>query len=93
MSSETIEINHKPMPWFGSKRLAASDIVQLYAKEKISKNRNSTSVRYEVHVILKNNTNMKLLGGLENSAQALYIEQEIEKYLGIEDADVKGSIR
>ena len=33
-----------------------------------------------------------MLYGLENPAQALYIEQEIEKYLHIEDKPVKGEM-
>lgn len=92
VSRETIEINHRPVPWFGNKKLAASDLKQLYAKEKISNNRNGTTVTYEVHAILRNGKNTKLLSGLESSEQALYIEQEIEKYLGIKNSPVRGAI-
>lgn len=92
VSKESIEINHKPMPWFGHKKINATDLKQLYSKEKISNSRNNTTVTYEVHAILSNGTNTKLLGGLESSEQALYIEQEIEKYLNIKDSPVKGAI-
>ena len=33
------------------------------------------------------------LSGLDTSEQALFIEQEIEKFLGIEDKRVKGELR
>ena len=92
VSKQSIEINHKPIPWFGNKKLKSTDLKQLYAKEKVSRNNNQTTVTYEVHAILNNDRNTKLLGGLVNNEQALYIEQEIEKYLGINDAKVKGEI-
>lgn len=92
ISRETIEINHKPLPWLGNKKLNSSDLKQLYTKEKVSKNRNGTSVTYEIHAILNNGSNTKILSGLENSEQGLYIEQEIEKYLKIENTPVRGAI-
>lgn len=92
VSKATIEISHKPLPWFGNKKLDATELKQLYVKEKINRNRNSTSVTYEVHAILHSQRNIKLLTGLENSEQALYIEQEIEKFLQIENAPVRGEI-
>jgi hypothetical protein len=87
-----IAVRHRPIPWFGNKELEGSNLKQLYAKEKLSYSRNSTSATYEVHAITHNGQNIKLVGGLETSEQALYIEQEIEKYLGIEDIRVKGEI-
>ena len=92
VSKEAIEINHKPVPWFGNKKLLSTDLKQLYAKEKISRNNNNTTVTYEVHAILNNGTNTKLLSGLETSEQALYIEQEIEKFLNIKNSPVRGEI-
>ena len=87
-----ISVRHGPLPWLGNKDLDGSTMKQLYSKEKISRGRNSTSVTYEVHAITTNGRNEKLLSGLETSEQALYIEQEIERYLRIEDAPVRGQI-
>jgi hypothetical protein len=67
-------------------------VKQLYSKEKISRGRNSTTTTYEVHAVTHTGKNVKLLSGLESSEQALYIEQEIERYFRIEDAPVKGQI-
>jgi hypothetical protein len=92
VSKERIEINHKPIPWFGHKKIKSSELKQLYSKENVSNNRNNTTVTYEVHAILHNGTNTKLISDLDTSEQALYIEQEIEKYLGIKDSLVKGAI-
>ena len=87
-----ISIRHGPLPWLGNKDLDGTTLKQLYSKEKISRGRNSTSVTYEVHALTTSGRNEKLLSGLETSEQALYIEQEIERYFRIEDAPVRGQI-
>lgn len=92
VSPGKIAVRHRPIPWFGNKELAAMYIKQLYSKENISRSRKGTNASYEVHVITKNGRNMKLISGLETSEQAVYIEQEIEKYLHIEDISVRGEI-
>jgi hypothetical protein len=92
LSKHTIEINHKPIPWFGNTKFKSTDLKQLYAKEKVTNKRNGTTVTYEVHAILKNKKNIKLLSGLESSEQALFIEQEIENFLQIENTPVRGEI-
>jgi len=87
-----ISVRHGPLPWLGNKDLDGSMLKQLYSKEKISRGRSSSSTSYEVHAILSSGRNAKLVSGLESSEQALYIEQEIERYFGIEDAPVRGQI-
>jgi hypothetical protein len=87
-----ISVRHGPLPWLGNKDLDGSTLKQLYSKEKVSRGRNSTSITYEVHAITNTGKNVKLVSGLESSEQALYIEQEIERYFGIEDAPVRGQI-
>ena len=85
-----IAVRHRPIPWFGNKEIAASNLQQLYAKEKVSHSNSGTTVRYEVHAITHRGRDAKIVGGLESSEQALFIEQQIEKYLHIADAPVKG---
>jgi len=93
VDNSSIVIKHAPLPHFGNKTLNSSDIKQLYSKEKISdKRKGDSSVSYEVHAITNDNKNIKLLSGLESSEIALFIEQEIEKFLKIEDKSVRGEI-
>ena len=87
-----ITVRHGPLPWIGNKELDAASLKQLYTKEKVTTNRNSTTTTYEVHVLTANGRNVKLVSGLEFSEQALYIEQEIERYFRIEDVPVRGQI-
>lgn len=87
-----IEVKHGPLPWFGNRRLETVSIAQLYSKEVVSRSRRSTSVSHEVHLATRDGRHIKLLSGLESSEQALYLEQEIERYLGIKDQAVRGEI-
>ncbi len=91
-SHQQLGVRHSPIPWFGAKDIAASDLKQLYAKEKVSRSRNSTSVTYEVRAVTHSGKNVKIVSGLENQEQAFFIEQKIEHYLGIENVAVRGEV-
>jgi len=93
VSQDAIEIKHKPLPWFGNKRLETKNIKQLYSKEEIStsSSNNRRSITYKLHIVSHGEDDMTLLS-VENSQQALFLEQEIEKYLGIENMRVRGEI-
>lgn len=43
-------------------------------------------------MITNSGNDTKLLSGLKTSEQALYVEQEIEKYLGIKNKPVRGEL-
>lgn len=86
-------VRHGPLPWLGNKRLAASDITQVYCKERVSRGRRSTSVTYEVDAVTPANTTEKLLTGLNEPEEALFLEQEIERFLGVKDRPVPGELR
>ncbi len=86
-------INHDPLPWLGAKRIETTNIVQLYTKEHISYSRNSGPNRtYQIYVILHDRTQQDLLKDITDPQQALYIEQQIERYLGIADHPVSGEL-
>jgi hypothetical protein len=85
-------VRHHPLPWWGNKDVTASEIRQVYCKEKIHRSDSGTNYSYEVHAILRSDSKEKLLGNLGETEQALYIEQELERHLGIRDRPVRGEI-
>jgi len=85
-----VAVRHGPLPWFGNLEMDSSAIKQLYAKEMISSSRNGTTVHYDLNALTRDGRSITFVGGMENSDQALCIEQEIEKFLGIKDGVVKG---
>ena len=92
-NKDLVGIRHRPIPWFGNKDIPVSNIKQLYVTEKLSRGRHGASTTYEVRVVTNSGRNIKLVGGLDNREQALYLEQKIEDYLDIEDQHVPGQVR
>jgi len=86
------EIWHHPLPWPGEKRLPATDIKQIYCKENLHRSSESSRQTYEVYAALRNGGKEKLLSGLDEPEQALYIEQELERFLGIQNRPMRGEI-
>ncbi len=92
VDNRQISVRHYPLPWPGNKIIQSSTIEQLYSKSVVHHNKNSVSYSYEVHTILSDKTHLKLVSDLEETDQALYIEQEIEDFLRIENTPVRGEI-
>lgn len=82
-----LQIRHSPLPWRGNHTIQRANIEQLYTKIN---HRNNGKGTYEVHAILKEDKSKKILSGLETSDFALYIEQELENYWGIQNRRVAG---
>ena len=89
----SITIKHSPFPYSGNRTVASKTLLQLYCKREDFWSRFHGSSLFTVHAITSGQENIKLLSGLENAEQALFIEQEIEKFLHIEDKPVKGEVR
>jgi hypothetical protein len=89
----TIHIRNHPIPWPGNKYLDAIDIAQLYCREKIHRGRRGTNYSYEMHAVMHDGRTEKLLSRFDRPEQTLYIEQEMEKYLGIRDQPVQGELQ
>lgn len=92
ISNGSINITHRPLPWLGRKNIPRQDLKQLYSKETIRQGKNGQYYRYYVEAITNKGENIRLIGNLDSSEEALFIEQEIEKYLKIEDQSVRGEI-
>lgn len=85
-----IQIQHVPLPTFKAKEFDIGQIAQLYTKQEISQGRNSTSIRYDVRMKTRDGKDQKLITNLSEQEHGLYIEQQIERYLGISDTPVQG---
>jgi hypothetical protein len=85
-------IAHRPLPWPGNRRIATHTLSQLFCKRKLKRSKHSTYYRYEVHALTTDGERHKLVSGLEDEEQALFIEQELEGFLGIVDAPVRGEM-
>mgnify|MGYP000987260258 FL=1 len=89
---DSLTISHKPLPWAGAKTLAKRDLKQLFSKEVVHHHKNGYSYSYSVQVLTREGKVIELVSGLMSKAEALFIEQEIEKYLKIDDEAVPGEL-
>ncbi|HKK17661.1 MAG TPA: hypothetical protein VJ952_03185 [Opitutales bacterium] len=87
-----VSVRSYPMKWFGNKEVPIDDIKQLYTTEKISNNKNGTSMSYTVNILTPAGKQLKLLSGLQAKEQGIFIEKKIEEVLGIEDQKVAGEV-
>jgi hypothetical protein len=85
-----LSVRHGPLPWPGNRDVAIASIAQLFCREHVG---SKGSRRYSVNALLKQGTTTTLLKGLTDAEQALYVEQLVEKRLGIVDAPVAGEYR
>jgi hypothetical protein len=88
-----VDVRHAPLPWPGGGTFAAADVAQVFVREKLHSHKNGgSSTTYEVHVLTRAGTAKRLLSGLLDVDQALFVEQEIERRLRIADATVPGEL-
>lgn len=88
----SLSIHHEPLPWPGRVCIPAADIEQVYCSERYYHSDNGSTFRHAVNAVLKNGRQIRLLKGLDDADQALYIEQIIEEHLGISDIPVDGEM-
>jgi hypothetical protein len=92
ISKESILIKNRPIPWFGISTIASSKLKQLYSTKKNPyKNKNEKDI-FHIYALLKNGKKLKIVHGLHTDNQALYIEQQIEQYLGIKDRHISNEL-
>ena len=87
-----LTIRHGPLPWPGNHTLNSADIEQLFCQEKFRQGKHGGSYTYEVHAVLTDGTKKELVSGLDDADQAIFIEQQLEDHLGIEDRRVPGEL-
>jgi hypothetical protein len=87
-----LEVHSGPLPWPGNKTFPSHDVEQFYCQEHVTRSKNGTNTTYEIHAIRRGNTRETLLKGLPEADQALYIEQELERFLRLEDRPIHGEL-
>ncbi|MBL9134729.1 MAG: hypothetical protein JNK85_02625 [Verrucomicrobiales bacterium] len=88
-----LSISHSPVPWPGNRTISREEVGQLYCRRVVNRNQDrGATTRYEVWMCDTNGKSRKLLGAGLDEQQALFLEQRIERALGIVDRPVAGEI-
>ncbi len=93
VSRTRVTVRHYPLPWPGNRKVLSHVIAQVFCMAEEHRNIKGVSYTYDVFVEEQGGRRFKLVSGLEDEEQALFIEQQIEQYLGIADRAVPGEIR
>ncbi|MCX6134482.1 MAG: hypothetical protein NTU47_11770 [Ignavibacteriales bacterium] len=88
-----LSIRHTPFPWPGSQTVQASDLLQLYSEEQLTRSNNGTRITYQLSAISNQNRKIRLLRGLNSPDEVRFFERQIEEQLGIQDRPVDGEMR
>ncbi|HET6765438.1 MAG TPA: hypothetical protein VFH27_17250, partial [Longimicrobiaceae bacterium] len=58
--------------------------------QDVTRTRNGTTITYSLHARCTDGRTVRLLSGLAEHAQALYVEQQVERHLRIADRPMPG---
>lgn len=93
LTRDELAVWFEPLPWPGEKTIKTADIKQLYCKESVSySRRGGTRTSYALHMVTRDDQDVKLIGGLESPDIARYFEQQLETWLRIENQPVEGEM-
>jgi hypothetical protein len=93
LASQQLSVTHGPLPWPGNLTLPRASLQQLFCEEQVRNGKNGVSYSYNVVAVLQDKSRVKLVTGLDAPEQALFIEQKLERQLGIADRSVAGEMR
>ena len=60
---EGLVIYHTPLPWIGNKRIAVSELAQLYREEVVRQGDRGARVSYQLSAVSRDQRKIKLISG------------------------------
>jgi hypothetical protein len=87
-SAGRLTIKHAPIPWRGNRELTRSQLRQLYVVENVTESDGSKTRKYDLCAVRDDDRQVKLVKGLEDLAQARYLEHAFELHLDIDNHPV-----
>jgi hypothetical protein len=91
VSDLILTIRHGPLPWWGNRELPRSQIEQLFCERTWARtNQNQCGPQYQLYATMGEGKKLRLLGGFRYLGEARFLEQQIERRLGIKPQAVVG---
>jgi len=92
LDEHQLRVHHGPLPWPGKVSLRPADIEQLYCKASSVRTEHGSHPVFHLHAGTVDGKHRKLLPRLANADQAVFVEQQLEKAMGIADRPVAGEV-
>ena len=91
--SGTVTVRHRPLPWRGNRTWAREELRQLYGARRVQRSKGQvTGHTFDLCGLDVEGRTRTLLSGLTEQEQVLWLEQALEKRLGILDKPVDGEV-
>lgn len=90
LTQKELAVWFTPLPWPGEKTIPTAEIQQFFCREKIVHAKNSVRHSYTLSAITRAGLQVELLRDLDSPDLALFLEQQLEEWMNIEDRPVKG---
>jgi hypothetical protein len=84
VTSEFLSVRHGPVPWWGNRRLPVDGLERLSCDKDTDPETQKWTYVYGVHALTKGGSKVDLVTELDR-AQALFIKEELERWLNIND--------
>ncbi len=88
VTSEFLTVWHGPVPWWGNRRLRVDELDRLYCDKDTTSGKDRGSRFFSVNALTKGASKVDLVTDLDNPTEALFIKQELERWLKIDDHGV-----
>jgi hypothetical protein len=93
VKKDNLSIKHSPLAWPGNRTIPKSELDQLYVVKGSTIKSGGTKIHYyNLKAKLKNGKHTILISALPSKEVALFLEQQIETYMGIVDYIVEGEL-
>ena len=91
VNQREITIEHKPIavPFYPNRLMPVEEVEQLFTEKYVNGRTNGQpNFAFSLKAIKKNHEHIPLVKGLKSYEQALYVEQQVERFLNIKDRAV-----
>lgn len=92
VADQQLTVRHGPLPWLGSRTLSVTEIKQLYCVERRRRNKAGFYFIRELNVLDTSGRQVRLVRGRHDPGAIRFLEQKIEKRLGIVNKPVEGEM-
>jgi hypothetical protein len=83
VTSESITVRTGPLPWSGNRSLPSDELEHLYCDKVSDEEEGARSSSYSVKGLTKGGSEVELVTDLDTRSEALFIIQELERWLKI----------
>jgi hypothetical protein len=92
VDNRVLRVRHGPLPWPGNVDWSVNDLRQFFVRSQTHRGKHGSNETFDVVAVPAEGRRRPLLKRLPSQDQAIFVEQELERFLSIQDEPVPGEI-